>query len=94
VLCESFDAVANAALTDCTQDDALVSLQVELHDSNNTATTFIGTGNGALAAAVAALHGIAAPAIEIVDPHEHALQQGTTAQAVCYVQIDMSGKYC
>jgi 2-isopropylmalate synthase len=77
-----------------THDDAQVSLQVELHDSSNSAVTLTGAGNGALAAAVAALHGIAPAVIEIVDYHEHALQQGTAAKAACYVHIDMGGKRC
>lgn len=77
-----------------TQSDARVALQAELRDSSGVVAIFNGEGNGALEAAVAALRGIATAAIEIIDYHEHALQQGTASKAVCYVHVDIGGNKC
>lgn len=77
-----------------TQNDAQVAVHVELTDRSNAAVTLTGEGNGALAAAVAALHSIVTSTIEIIDYHEHALQQGTAAKAACYVHIDIDGQRC
>lgn len=77
-----------------THDNARVTLQAELQDCDNSVVTFTGEGNGALEAAVAALRGIAAASIDIVDYHEHALQQGTAAKAVCYVHVDIGDRKC
>ncbi|MDB6061478.1 MAG: leuA [Verrucomicrobiaceae bacterium] len=77
-----------------THDNARVSLQADLKNSDNSSVTFTGEGNGTLEAAVSALRGIAIAAIEIIDYHEHALQQGTASKAVCYVHVEIGGNKC
>lgn len=77
-----------------TKDNERVTLHIELSDADDAIVVFTGEGNGALAAAVAALQNICTARPEIVDYHEHALQQGTAATAVSYVQIDVAGQRC
>ena len=74
--------------------DERVVLQAELSQVDGTVTVFTGEGKGALAAAVNALQSVCGTRPEIIDYHEHALQQGTAATAVCYVQIDSAGQHC
>ena len=77
-----------------THDNVRVTLRAELQDIDSSVATFSGDGNGALEAAVDALRGIATAAIDIIDYHEHALRQGTAANAACYVHIDVGGHQC
>ncbi|MDD5272572.1 MAG: alpha-isopropylmalate synthase regulatory domain-containing protein, partial [Methylovulum sp.] len=50
-----------------------------------------GQGNGVLAAFVDALEKQFAWTINITDYHEHALSQGSDAQAVCYIRLHCGG---
>jgi 2-isopropylmalate synthase len=77
-----------------TKNDARVVLQVELLNSEGGPAIFSGEGNGALAAAVDALQSICGARPEIIDYHEHALRQGTSASAVSYLKIDINGRHC
>jgi 2-isopropylmalate synthase len=71
-----------------------VGVRAELRNvEQGNATVISGEGNGALAALVEAVAAISSR-VEIVDYYEHALQEGTSAKAVCYVQIGIDGQLC
>jgi 2-isopropylmalate synthase len=53
-----------------------------------------GDGAGALEALVNAIGSIVDGRTEIVDYHEHALQEGTASKAVCYLQVGMGDERC
>ncbi|HYI62480.1 MAG TPA: 2-isopropylmalate synthase [Acidimicrobiales bacterium] len=53
---------------------------------DGTPTTVAGTGNGPIAAFVAALHDGLGVDVEVVDYHEHSLGAGADATAVAYVE--------
>lgn len=77
-----------------TEGAAHVALHVELSGTDGAVSVLSGEGNGTLAAAVDALQSIGGARAEIVDYHEHALRQGTAANAVSYVQIEIGGRRC
>ena len=75
-----------------TRDIDRVAMHAELMNANGGTVVINGEGCGALEAAAAALSNINREQFEIVDYHEHALQRGTTAKAVCYVHIASGGE--
>jgi 2-isopropylmalate synthase len=73
-----------------------VSVRAELHRAGTGDGTVVinGTGSGALEALVNAIGAIAEANTEIIDYHEHALQQGTGAKAACYLQVRLGEQSC
>ena len=71
-----------------------VEVRAELCDIEHRSKIINGAGNGALAALIDAVAPIAGAHCEIVDYHEHALQQGTAAKAVCYLQVGFGAQRC
>jgi 2-isopropylmalate synthase len=71
-----------------------VNVRAELIDAKHNSKIISGSGSGALAAAIDAVKTIAGAHCEIVDYHEHALQQGTAAKAVCYLQVGIGEQRC
>ena len=50
-----------------------------------------GEGEGAISAFIDAWHGHSGERINVVDYSEHALGEGTNAEAVAYVQVNVDG---
>jgi 2-isopropylmalate synthase len=78
------------------QAPAQTPLQTQLQrtEDGNGIVVVNGTGAGALEALVNAIGAITQVHTEIVDYHEHALQQGTGAKAVCYLQVGLDDRRC
>ncbi len=68
-----------------------VEVRAEL-DRNGHVIIATGRGAGALAALVAAFTSVTATEVAIVDYHEHALGEGTNAQAVGYLAASIGGR--
>jgi len=75
-----------------TRPEQRVLAQAEL-SRNGESVVLTGEGGGTMAAMVAALSSIAG-AVEIIDYHEHALGEGTGAQAVSYVCLGSGQTRC
>ncbi len=78
------------------QESDSVTLQAELERvslggaGGRVAVT--GSGNGTLAAMLAAVTSVTGNRPEIVDYHEHALGSGTAARAACYICLQLGGE--
>lgn len=71
--------------------DHSVEVEAEL-DRNGQTVVVKGSGQGTLAALINGYAEVAATALVIVDYHEHALGEGTDAQAVGYLAVEIDGQ--
>jgi 2-isopropylmalate synthase len=74
------------------QESDSVTLQAELERADGGRIAVTGSGNGTLAAMVAAAASVTGDRPEIVDYHEHALGSGTAARAACYICLQLGNE--
>ena len=76
-----------------TQADNVV-MQADLTNADGSSAIVHGSGHGTLEAMVNAMTELTGIQPAILDYHEHALDAGTNAQAVCYMRVQIGSESC